>query len=194
VWSLNSQKEILNESYELYFAKLCHIVFSSLVLCWNFASFIFKTLHQSTIWKFWKESFTCFHWKSVPVGWKMSPVRFLVRKLSWSAHDTVVDTNLATANLTCRQECLRHLDLDVVNLCACHFGIIVTMGVRRNFSRGATSTFCLSFPGRWRWNTNLLPQNASPFLHQKESALCCGNSHKNAFVGSSSQEKFGNLS
>ena len=35
------------------------------------------------------------------------------------------------------------------------------MGVRRNFPRGETLTFCLSFSGCWRWNANGRSQNAS---------------------------------
>jgi len=44
------------------------------------------------------------------------------------------------------------------------------MGVRRNFSRGGTSTFCLSFSGCWRYNENGRSQNAFLFLHHKENS------------------------
>jgi len=39
-------------------------------------------------------------------------------------------------------------------------------GVRRNFSRGATSKFCLSFSGCWWCNANWRSQNALPFLRR----------------------------
>jgi len=68
-------------------------------------------------------------------------------------------------------------------------------GIRGNFSKGGgTSTFCSSFSGFWRCNSNLPSQNALHSLHLKESTLCYSNSHKTAFVGSSSQEHDGNLS
>ena len=55
---------------------------------------------------------------------------------------------------------------------------LATTGVRRNFSRGATSTFCLSFSGCWRRNANRRSQDALPFLHHKENAPCYGRSPK----------------
>jgi len=45
-------------------------------------------------------------------------------------------------------------------------------GVRSNFSRGANSIFCLSFPCCWRCNANARSQNALPFLHHNENAPC----------------------
>jgi len=58
--------------------------------------------------------------------------------------------------------------------------LISTMGVHRNFSRGAASTLCLSFLGFWRCNENGCSQKGLPLLHRKENAPCYGNSHKNA--------------
>ena len=47
----------------------------------------------------------------------------------------------------------------------------VAMGVCRNFSKGdATSTFCLSRSGCWRYNANGCSQNALLLLHHKENA------------------------
>jgi len=46
----------------------------------------------------------------------------------------------------------------------------VAMGFRRKFSRGATSTFCLSFSGCWRCNENGRSQNSLLFLHYKENS------------------------
>jgi len=42
------------------------------------------------------------------------------------------------------------------------------MGVRRNFPGGATSTFCLSFSGYWRYNANGCSQNALLFYTTKK--------------------------
>jgi len=56
-----------------------------------------------------------------------------------------------------------------------------SMGVRRNFSRGETSTFCLSFVVddtiKMDVHKTLYPFHTT--LHHKENALCHGNSHKN---------------
>jgi len=52
------------------------------------------------------------------------------------------------------------------------------MGIGRYFSRGAKSTFCLSFSGCWRYNANGRSQNSLPFQHHKEHAPCYGNSPK----------------
>ena len=46
----------------------------------------------------------------------------------------------------------------------------VAMSVRRNFSRGTTSTFCLLFSGCWRCNADGRLQNAVLFLHHKENS------------------------
>jgi len=46
----------------------------------------------------------------------------------------------------------------------CAFIQLSCMGIRRNFSRGATSKFCLFFSGCWRCNANEHSQNALPFL------------------------------
>jgi len=42
------------------------------------------------------------------------------------------------------------------------------MVVRKNFSKGATLTFCLPHPGCWRCNPNVRSQIALPSLHHKE--------------------------
>ena len=47
---------------------------------------------------------------------------------------------------------------------------LVIMGVRRNFSRWATSTFRLSFSGCERCSANGPSQNALLFLHHKENS------------------------
>jgi len=46
------------------------------------------------------------------------------------------------------------------------------MGIRRNFSSGGNSIFCLSFPCCWRYNANSRSQNALSFLHHNENAPC----------------------
>jgi len=53
------------------------------------------------------------------------------------------------------------------------------MGVRRNVSSEATSTFFLHFSGCWQYNANGRSQNALPFLQHEENALSYGNSHEN---------------
>jgi len=39
-------------------------------------------------------------------------------------------------------------------------------------------TICLFFSGCWQCDAIGRSQNASPFLHHKENALCYGNSYK----------------
>ena len=53
------------------------------------------------------------------------------------------------------------------------------MGVRRNFSRGVTSKFCLSFSGCWQCNENGLSQNTLPF---EPVSLCWLNLDSQSFV------------
>jgi len=48
---------------------------------------------------------------------------------------------------------------------------------KKNFQVGQKN-FCLSVSGCWRCNANWRTQNASPFLHHKETAQCYGNSCK----------------
>jgi len=98
------------------------------------------------------------------------------------------------------------LSLFFIHVNACRFSFVCwpvknkvlieglpSMAVRRKFSTGATPILCLYFASLWRCNANLLSQNALPFLHHKEDALCYGNKRKNAFVGSSSQEYYGHF-
>ena len=67
-----------------------------------------------------------------------------------------------------------HQTTGAVNLILAHiFQIwyciyIAYMGVRRNFSRGSTSTFCLSFSGCWRFNANGSSQTVYCFYTTKK--------------------------
>ena len=81
-------------------------------------------------------------------------------------------------------------------MCCCSILLInhtIRDGLPQNFYQGATSTFCLSFSGCWRYNANERSQNALPILHHNENVPCYANRHKNTLLGSISQVYYDNL-
>jgi len=80
--------------------------------------------------------------------------------------------------------CSRVLSTQLISKYPCSyvcakFACGITIGLRRNFSRGAISTFYLSCSCCWRCNANARSQNALPFLHYNENAPCYGSGRKN---------------
>jgi len=68
-------------------------------------------------------------------------------------------------------------------------------GVRRNFSRGATSTFCWCLSGCWRCNANVRSRKVLPFLHNNttKNAHVTTIATKLRIVGSHSQVYYDNF-
>ena len=76
-----------------------------------------------------------------------------------------------------------------------HFENTHGMGVRRNFkfSRGATSTYCLSFSGCWRWKANDVYKRFTLSTPQRKGPMLRQQWQKMRFVDSNSQIYYDNF-